>query len=101
MYTSIEEKNRIPDSQTLLRVLGLLLIFSIFFVFFLPLSQETAPNTPQALSPNLDFIDALWVGASQSILKVDTTDGTVLFETDAAHQVRAVAVDGLRCVSFL
>ena len=61
-----------------------------------PLTVHAAP--PPAPQPNPNAIDALWVGATTSILKIDASQGTLLFEIPTSAQIRSIGVDDRRGV---
>ena len=46
-----------------------------------------------AVSPDTDYVGALWVGQSDGVLKIATADGRVLFEIESDTVVETVSVD--------
>ena len=61
-----------------------------------PLTVHAAP--PPAPEPNPNAVDALWVGTTTSILKIDATQGTLLLEIPTSAQIRSIGVDERRGV---
>ena len=51
---------------------------------------------PPAQAPNPDFFRTLWVGGTQSILKIDAAQGTLIFEIPTSDQIRAIGIDEQR-----
>ena len=61
-----------------------------------PLTVHAAPLlVPE---PNPDAVDALWVGTTNSILKIDPLTGSAQFEIPSSRIVQALAVDDRRGV---
>ncbi len=46
-----------------------------------------------AVSPDTEYVGALWVGQSDGVLKIATADGRVLFEIESDTDVETVSVD--------
>ncbi|MBI2875537.1 MAG: hypothetical protein HYY20_01500, partial [Candidatus Tectomicrobia bacterium] len=76
----------IPKSLRTVVPLSVLLVFLSCFPVY-------AQKTP---SPRPEYMNALWIAKSDGILKVATTDATVLLEIVEARNVRALAVDEQR-----
>ena len=55
-----------------------------------------AQNVEENASPNPDYLDALWTGAAQELVKIDAADAALLFQAPAGHGVEAVAIDERR-----
>ncbi len=66
--------------------------FFRLFILFLAISFHANAAT----SLNDDYLGALWVAESNGVLKLATSDGSVLFEIGNAVDVQAIALDEQR-----
>ncbi|AZT84803.1 hypothetical protein EHN06_15270 [Marinobacter sp. NP-4(2019)] len=68
-------------------------VFAVTSLFSL-VTHGAQPNE----SPNIDFLDALWLAESHHVTKVAIEDGEVLFQLPDSHHMQAHAVDPHRGV---
>jgi RHS repeat-associated protein len=71
------------------QILGIVASFSLLCLVL----SSLLLRAQDALLPNPDFADALWIAKSDGINKIATADGSALLQIDAVKNVRAVAVD--------
>ena len=61
-------------------------------VLFTPLGSPLLAQQPP-VSPNPDFVAALWIAHNDGMLKLVTADWSILFEIPDAVDLRALAID--------